>query len=236
MAILSGLGRVYECAPVFRAEKSFSSRHSVEFISWDQEIEGVRSEHELVSMECEMLRSAMGRTIVDMGPELAALYPAATAPGREMVLMFREAQALLGIAGDESLSAEQERKLGTIMGEQGFELVALTQVPWAQRPFYHMKDVVGGEVLTKSFELLYRGVEITTGAVREHRYDVLMGQVAEKGLTGKGMEFFLESFKLGAPPHGGFGLGLSRLVMLFLGLPGIKEASFIHCGRGRLGR
>jgi aspartyl-tRNA synthetase len=118
-----------------------------------------------------------------------------------------------------------------MLGAQGVELVALTQVPWKQRPFYHMRD---GEMLTKSFELLYRGIEITTGAIREHRYDVLMEQLAAKGLTGKGMEFYLDSFKLGAPPHGGFGLGLQRLVMLFLDLPGIKEASFVHRGPGRL--
>lgn len=100
-----------------------------------------------------------------------------------------------------------------------------------QRPFYHMKE---GQTLTRSFELLYRGVEITTGAVREHRHEVLMAQMAEKGLTGKGMEFYLESFKLGAPKHGGFGLGLARLTMLFLGLPGIKETTFIHRGPGRI--
>lgn len=235
MAILSGLGKVYESAPVFRAEASYSARHSTEFVSFDLELEGVKSEYELIALECEMLRAAMSKTIEAMGPEFAAHYPKATLPGPEKVLTFSEAQAILGISGEESLSGEEERKLGAIMQEQGFELVALTQVPWKQRPFYHMRTQgPAGEELTKSFELLYRGIEITTGAVREHRHAILMEQVAEKGLTGKGIEFFLESFKLGAPPHGGFGLGLARLTMLFLGLASIKEATFVHRGPGRL--
>ena len=234
MAILAGLGKVYESGPVFRAEPSFSSRHAIEFVSFDVEMEGVKSEYELVALECQMLREAITKTLSSMGQELTASYPKATVPGPEKVLTFALAQQILGIAGDEALTAEQERLLGAILEKQGFELVALTQVPWAQRPFYHMKQEVEGKILTKSFELLYRGVEITTGAVREHRHGIMLQQMAEKGLTGKGMEFFLDSFKLGAPPHGGFGLGLARLCMLLLGLPGIKEATFVHRGPGRL--
>lgn len=181
-----------------------------------------------------MIREAMGKTIHAMGQELASFYPKAIVPGPEKVMTFAHAQEILGLQGDESLSAEEERRLGAIMAEQGHELVAITQVPWKQRPFYHMKEAAGGHMLTRSFELLYRGVEITTGAVREHRHGILMEQLAEKGLSGKGMEFYLESFQLGCPPHGGFGLGLARLSMLFLGLPGIKEASFIPRGPGRL--
>ena len=180
-----------------------------------------------------MIHAALAATLESMGSELTAHYPKATLPDPVKILRFREAQALLGVSGEEALSAEEERRLGSLM-EQGHELVALVQVPWRQRPFYHMKEVVGGEELTRSFELIYRGVEITSGAIREHRHEILMAQLAEKGMTGKGMEFYLDSFKLGAPPHGGFGLGLGRLTMLFLGLPGIKEASFIHRGPGRL--
>ncbi|MFZ6732093.1 amino acid--tRNA ligase-related protein [Undibacterium sp. Ji42W] len=231
IAIMAGLGKIYEVGPVFRAEPSFSSRHATEFISFDVELEGVKTETEIIELECAMIIAALQQVIIRMGPELALHYPKATVPAACHVLEFAQAQALLGVSGDESLSAEEERQLGAMMQEQGHELVALTRVPWKQRPFYHMRE---GESLTRSFELLYRGVEITTGAIREHRYDVLMAQLAEKGLTGKGLEFYLESFKLAAPPHGGFGLGLARLTALFLGLPGIKEATFIHRGPGRL--
>lgn len=235
MAVIATGGKIYEVGPAFRAEPSFSSRHATEFVSFDVEIAGVHSESELIALECEMIRAGIGKALEAMGPELLASYPKATAPGPEKVLAFRQAQELLGIEGEEALTAEQERELGALMGSQGHELVALTQVPWRQRPFYHMQsEGPGGEKLTRSFELLYRGVEITTGAIREHRHEILMAQLQEKGLTGKGMEFYLESFRLGAPPHGGFGLGLARLAMLFLGLPGIKEASFIHRGPGRL--
>ncbi|PHV36953.1 amino acid--tRNA ligase-related protein [Janthinobacterium sp. BJB304] len=234
MAIAAGFAKIYESAPVFRAEPSFSSRHATEFVSFDVELEGVRSEHELIVLECAMIREAMRKTIHAMGDELSSSFPKATVAGAEKVITFAQAQEILGVRGDESLSAEEERRLGGIMAEQGHELVAIAQVPWAQRPFYHMKETADGRMLTRSFELLYRGVEITTGAVREHRYAILMEQLVEKGLSGKGMEFYLESFQLGCPPHGGFGLGLARLSMLFLGLPGIKEASFIPRGPGRL--
>ena len=231
MAIIAGMGKIYESAPVFRAEPSFSSRHATEFVSFDVELEGVTHEEELIALECAMIRHAMQATLAAMGPELLAHYPQAVVPGLERVMTFLEAQTALGISGEESLTAEQERTLGAMLSKEGFDLVALTQVPWKQRPFYHHK---AGEKLTRSFELLYRGVEITTGAVREHRYDVLMAQLEEKGLTGKGMEFYLDSFKLGAPKHGGFGLGLARLTMLFLALPGIKETTFIHRGPSRI--
>jgi aspartyl/asparaginyl-tRNA synthetase len=234
MLIISGARKIYESASAFRAEKSYSTRHQTEFVSFDVELEGVKSEMELVELECAMLHQGIKATLASMGAELTAHYPKATQPGPVKILTFRAAQALLGISGAETLSAEEERRLGAMMMEQGHELVALIQVPWSQRPFYHMKETVGSEQLTRSFELIYRGVEITTGAIREHRHATLMAQLAEKGLTGKGMEFYLDSFKLGAPPHGGFGLGLTRLVMLFLGLPGIKEASFIHRGPSRL--
>lgn len=124
--------------------------------SWS-DVEGVKSEHELIALECEMLRAAMAKTLKAMGPELIEHYPAASVPGPEKVLTFAEAQEILGISGEESLTAEQERTLGAMMQAEGFELVALTQVPWAQRPFYHMKQVVEGRELTRSFELIYRG-------------------------------------------------------------------------------
>lgn len=231
MAILSGLEKVFEIAPVFRAEPSFSSRHATEFISVDIEMEGVKSEAELIEFECAMLMAALASVSARMGPELLTHYPSAVAPTKFAVLEFAQAQAMLGQGATEPMTAAHERELGALMQAKGVELVALSQVPYSQRPFYHMRH---GEGLTRSYELLYRGVEITTGAVREHRHAVLLQQLHEKGLSGTGAEFYLDAFTLGAPPHGGFGLGLARLTALFLGLPGIKEAVFIHRGPGRL--
>lgn len=228
---LHALQRIITGGAVYRAEKSLTKKHSAEFVGFDLEIEGVKSELELVEIESQMLLHAMEMTIKTMGPALTEAYPQATLPKPAHVMTFAEAEAVLGISGGESLTSEQERELGQIMEERGFELLAITQVPWKQRPFYHMRE---GAELTRSFEMIYRGIEITSGAVREHRHPVLMQQLVEKGLTGKGMEFYLESFKLGSPPHGGFGMGLARVVMLFLGLASIKEAGFIHRGPGRL--
>lgn len=231
MAIMSGLEKVFEIGSVFRAEPSFSSRHATEFVSVDVEIEGIKCALELIEFECAMLIAALASVGERMGPELLAHYPMATAPGAFVVLEYAQAQALLGQKATEPMSAANERELGAIMQDKGAELVALTHVPYKQRPFYHMQC---GDGLTNSYELLYRGVEITTGAVREHRHALLIQQLHEKGLHGKDIRFYLDSFKLGAPPHGGFGLGLARLTALFLGLPGIKEAVFIHRDPGRL--
>lgn len=231
MAILSGLEKVFEIGPVFRAEPSFSSRHATEFISVDIEMEGIQSEHELIEFECALLIAALSAASARLAPELLAHYPAAVTPGKSAVLEYAQAQAMLGQPEAEPMTAAHERELGALMLAKGVELVGLTSVPYSQRPFYHMKK---GQGLTRSYELLYRGVEITTGAVREHRHAVLLQQLQEKGLSGQGAEFYLDAFTLGAPPHGGFGLGLARLTALFLGLPGIKEAVFIHRGPGRL--
>lgn len=134
------IGKIYEIGPVFRAEPSHGSRQATEFISVDVELVGVRSETELIELECAMLMESFASTLSTLGQELVGFYPKATMPSPVKVLTFREAQALLGITGEESLSAEEERCLGAVMEEQGHELVALTQVPWKQRPFYHMRE------------------------------------------------------------------------------------------------
>jgi aspartyl/asparaginyl-tRNA synthetase len=231
MAIVSGLEKVFEIGPVFRAEQSFSSRHATEFISVDVEMEGVSTAEELVAFECAMLIQSLTQVCKTLGTELSTHFPAATVPASHAVLKFAEAQAMLGLSGEEALNAAQEKELGQLMQARGVELLALTAVPYRQRPFYHMRE---GLQSTHSFELLYRGVEITTGAIREHRHAQLLAQLQEKSLSGQGAESYLDAFRYGAPPHGGFGLGLARLVSLFLGLSSIKEAVFIHRDPARL--
>jgi aspartyl-tRNA synthetase len=114
----------------------------------------------------------------------------------------------------------------------GNEFLFLTDYPSSLRPFYHMRyDEEPG--VTKSFDLLWKGVEITTGAQREHRYARLARQAEEAGLR-ESVSYYLDFFRYGCPPHGGLGLGLARLVMLMLGLPRIREATFLHRGPNRL--
>ena len=115
------------------------------------------------------------------------------------------------------------------MEEFNSEFIFVTDFPKDKRAFYHMRK----DDVPEGYDLIYRGVEITTGAEREHRYDVLVKQAKEKGLD-KDVEFYLEFFKYGCPPHGGFGIGVDRLTMLVLGLPSVKESMLIFRGPNRL--
>ena len=142
-------------------------------------------------------------------------------------LTMKEAKELLKEKGktysdDEDLDSEGEMLLGGIVKEKyNSEFVFITKFPWAVRPFYHMKDADGD---TKSFDLLFNGVEICTGAQREHRYEILKQQAADKGLDMKEMVKYGEIFRYGCPPHGGVGFGLDRITQRFLNLENVREA------------
>jgi aspartyl-tRNA synthetase len=132
------------------------------------------------------------------------------------------------------LDPEGERAIAAHIAEAtGHEFIFLTELPAAVRPFYHMRPTDRPD-LTCSFDLLWKGIEITTGAQREHRYDVLLKQAAEKGLDVRPLQSYLNCFRYGCPPHGGLGLGLGRLLMVMLGLDSIREATFLFRGPNRL--
>lgn len=128
------------------------------------------------------------------------------------------------------LTTEAERlSFEWVKKHYNHEFLFVTDFDAEKRAFYHMRDENG---VPQGYDLIWRGVEITTGAQREHRYDVLKKQADEKGLT-EDVKFYLDFFKYGCPPHGGFGLGIDRLTMLLLGLT-IKDAMFIFRGPNRL--
>ena len=128
------------------------------------------------------------------------------------------------------LTTEAERMTKQLCADKyGHEFLFITDYDAKERAFYHMRDENG---VPQGYDLIWRGVEITTGAQREHRYDVLKAQAEEKGLA-EDVKFYLEFFKYGCPPHGGFGIGIDRLTMLFLGLS-IKEVQFLFRGPNRL--
>ena len=116
-----------------------------------------------------------------------------------------------------------------VMEKYGHEFVFITDFSAKKRAFYHMRE----NGIPQGYDLIWKGCEITTGAQREHRYEVLVEQAKEKGL-GKDVEFYLEFFKYGCPPHGGFGLGVDRITMLLLETGSLKETMFLFRGPSRL--
>ena len=127
---------------------------------------------------------------------------------------------------DGDLSPEEEREIcRLIKEEQGHDFIFVTDYPAETRAFYHMR--YPDTHITKSFDLLYRGVEITTGAQREHRIDVLEKQALEKGMSLEELKDYLNFFRYGCPPHGGVGIGPARLIMKILNLSSVKEACFL---------
>jgi aspartyl-tRNA synthetase len=113
------------------------------------------------------------------------------------------------------------------------EFVFVTDYPISVRPFYHMRHEDNPQT-TKSFDLLWKGLEVTTGAQREHRYDILLRQVREKGLNPEPIQSYLDCFRYGCPPHGGYGFGLTRMLMILLGVKNVREVTFLYRGPNRL--
>jgi nondiscriminating aspartyl-tRNA synthetase len=236
MAIAAGIDRVFEIGPVFRAEPSFTSRHATEFTGVDVELAWIDGVEDVMAFEEGLLAhvlaavaSVHGEVIKDvLGIEVTV--PAVPFPRVTMA----EARQIAGIGGRGDLDPAGERAVAAAVRERtGHEFVFVTEYPSSVRPFYHMRPT-GRPELTCSFDLLWRGLEITTGAQREHRYDVLMAQVEEKGLDPAPMRHYLDCFRFGCPPHGGLGLGLGRLLMALLGLESIREATFLFRGPNRL--
>jgi aspartyl-tRNA synthetase len=227
MAMAAGFERVFMTGPVFRAEPSFTSRHMTEFTGWDFEVSYVDDHFDVMAEEEKMMASAFARAHAAVeNPE----FDIPTLPFPK--LTFAEAKAKLAAAGIPSakaddLSPEEERGLcAMIKEEHNHDFVFVTDYPISIRPFYHMRheDDPG---LTKSFDLMYRGLEVTTGAQREHRLDVLERQAIEKGMSLEELSDYLNFFRYGCPPHGGAGLGPARFVRQMLNLANVKEATFL---------
>ncbi|MDQ3932235.1 MAG: aspartate--tRNA(Asn) ligase, partial [Actinomycetota bacterium] len=135
---------------------------------------------------------------------------------------------------EDDLDAEGERRLAQhVAREHGHEFVFVTDYPERSRPFYHMR-CDEHPVATRSFDLLWKGLEITSGAQREHRHDRLVRQAESRGVPVEPIRQYLEFFKFGCPPHGGFGLGLTRLLMSLLELPDVREVTYLFRGPDRI--
>ena len=240
MAMASGFERIFEVGPVFRAEKSYTSKHTTEFSGFDLEFSYINSFRDVMKMEEALLTHMLKCVKEKYGDEIKELFgtevivPTTPFPVITLRELYAELEKEFGYTVDESekgdLTTDAERlSYDWVMKKYGHEFLFITDYSAEKRAFYHMRDENG---VPQGYDLIWRGVEITTGAQREHRYDVLKAQAQEKGLD-KDVEFYLEFFKYGCPPHGGFGLGIDRMTMLMLGLH-IKEAMFIFRGPNRL--
>lgn len=241
MAQAAGFGKVFEIGDVFRADPSFTSRHATEFTSIDAELSWIDSYEDVAQMQEELLAVAFQAVKDKHADEIKELFDVdvvvPTVPFPRIPLA--EAREIVKARGydiprtDGDLDPEGERQISAHVQETyGHQFVFITDYHPEIRPFYHMRNAETG--LTASYDLLFRGTEITTGAQREHRIDVLEAQAVEKGLSLEGLEHYLDFFRYGVPPHGGFGMGLARVLMLMLGQDSIREVTFLFRGPTRL--
>jgi nondiscriminating aspartyl-tRNA synthetase len=245
MAMAGGFGKVFEIGPVFRANPSFTSRHDTEFTSVDVEIAWIDSHEDVMAFEERWLAHVLSVVAREHGEQITSTFGVEVGEVGGPSLPFprvtlADAKALLKEHGhdvpgpDHDLDPPSERALSAIMAEQtGSEFTFVTDYPTSVRPFYHMRHE-DRPTLTKSFDLLWRGIELTTGAQREHRYEQLLAQAHEKKVEVEPIQYYLDFFRYGAPPHGGFGFGLTRLLMQMLGQDNVREVTFLYRGPNRL--
>ena len=242
MAIAAGVERVFEIGPVFRAEPSFTSRHATEFTSVDAEMAWIEGPGDVMAFEERMLAHALAAVADAHGAAIADTYGVTVTVPEIPFPRVTMADAIAILRGQgwdpggmrQDLDSDGEHRICAHLAERtGHEFVFVTGFPASVRPFYHMRPA-GRPDLTLSFDLLWRGIEVTTGAQREHRYDVLAAQAAAKGVDTGPVQFYLDCFRYGCPPHGGLGMGLSRLLMVMLGLGSIRDATFLFRGPHRL--
>jgi aspartyl-tRNA synthetase len=243
MGMAAGFDRVFEIGPVFRADPSYTSRHMTEFTGIDMEMSWIESHEDVMAFQERWLQYAWQSVKDKHGAAIQALF------GREIVVPTLPVPRItmkqaLEILKQENYTLPAEKKGDIDPGGErtladwikrtyDHDFFFLTDWPISVRPFYHMRYEDQPEV-TKSFDLIAGGLEIATGAQREHRYDVLAKQAQGKGLGLESIQFYLNFFQYGCPPHGGFGLGLSRTLVVLMGLNNIREAVYLFRGPNRL--
>ena len=240
MAMASGFDKIFEVGPVFRAEKSYTNRHTTEFTGFDIEISYINSFEDIMSLEESLLTYMLEKVNEKYGEEIEKAFntkvvvPTLPFPRMSLGELYLELERRYGYKVNEDekgdLTTEAEKLSFDLIKEKfNHEFLFVTDYNAKNRAFYHMRDEKG---FSLGYDLIWRGTEITTGAQREHRYEILKKQADESGLSND-VKFYLEFFKYGCPPHGGFGIGVDRLTMLLLNLT-IKDAMFLFRGPNRL--
>ena len=227
MFTVGGFERVMEIGAVYRAEKSHTTRHLTEFVGVDFEMGFIKDENDVMDVIENMMKYVISHVKDDRKEELEILKVDLKVPKKIPRIPMSELKKMLAKNGkklkeDDDLDAEAERTIGEyVLKEFGEEFVFVTEYPVKVRPFYHMRPEKNPKE-TRSFDLLWRGVEVATGAQREHRLKILQKQAKEKGV--KIPEIYEDIFRYGAIPHGGVGFGLDRITQRMLNLDNVREA------------
>lgn len=240
MAMASGFNKVFEIGQVFRAENSHTSYHATEILMIDAEISWIKGVEDVMDMEEEWVRHFMTKLKDVYGEEIKRVFNVEVSDVTPKFprITFEECKRILkeeynytAPKEDDLERKEEELICKWAKDKHNSDFIFITNYPISARPFYTMKDSDG---TTKSYDLLFKGIEITSGAQREHRYDILKNQIIEKGINPDTLSDYLSFFQYGCPPHGGFGVGLSRIMMLIFEIDNIREATFIYRGPTRL--
>ncbi len=235
--------RVFEVGPVYRAEEHDTSRHLNEYISLDFEMGFIASEQDLIKVQIELLKHVFQHVKESCSEELA-LYDARV-PEFESIpqITFDDALVLLtetlghAQAAQGDLDPEGERLLCEhFKSTTGSELLYVAYYPLSARPFYTMpmSAASGSQPLSRGFDLLFRGLEVTTGGQRRHEFDDLSAAIEGRGLNPEDFAEYLQCFRYGMPPHGGLAIGLERLTKQLLGLPSVKQTALFPRDINRL--
>ena len=240
MTMASGFNKVFEIGPVFRAENSHTSYHATEIemvdceLSWiDSYLDVMKEEEEWIKYFMSALKEEYGEKIKEVFnvevSDVSNDFPRITF--EEVKNIMKNEYKYTGEKEDDLDRHEEELICKYAKKKYKSDFVFVTNFPYSARSFYVMRDESG---VTQTYDLLFKGIEITSGAQREHRYDILKKQIEEKGIDPKDLEFYLDFFKYGCPPHGGFGVGLARILMRIFEIDNIREATLIYRGPTRL--
>jgi len=240
MGMAAGFNKVFEISQVFRAENSHTSYHANEILMADIEISWINSFEDIMDVQEEWIKYFINKLKLKHGEDIKKIFniEISNVSAKFPHITFEECKQILkkeynfvGEKHDDLERKEEELICKWSKEKYNSDFIFITKYPFSNRPFYHMLDENG---ITNGYDLLFKGLEIATGSQREHRYDILKKQAIEKGISPESINFYLDFFKHGCPPHGGFGLGLSRVMMLIFNIDNIREATYVYRGPNRL--
>jgi len=229
LTIIGGFTRIYDIGPNWRADPSHTTRHMSEFRSIAVEMAFILDEEDTMRVEEQIIVSGIKRVLEERQKELDLLGLQLEVPKTPFPeIRFPQVYDVLEEMGKriergKDYDTESEELLWRYAREKyNSDFIFVNRFPFAVKPFYVMK---ADDTWARSVDLIYRGEEVSSGGQREHRYEVLLRQIEEKGLDRRSLEWFTSFFRYGAPPHGGFALGIERFIYRMLNLQNIREAA-----------